>query len=153
MATTDTIYYTDGHEVVVTNTTFKVKRREFKLPGITRHGFTQLRPHRAPGILILIIGLGIFLIGFLEFELLPSISAITVQMGDRSFGIDLISMALGVLIFFAGLLMAFLARPKYAVRISTAEGDLNAVVSRHLEYIHQIIDGLNRAFMSSGKKV
>jgi hypothetical protein len=149
---TDTIYYTDGHAVVVTDKSFKVNRREFKLPGITRHSLTQIKPYRAPGVLTLIVGISMFLIGLLEFEFLPSVSAIKVQVIDVLIGIDIISMAAGVLVVFVGFLLIIAAKPKFAVRISTAEGDLNAVVSRRSEYIHQIIDGLNRAFMSRGQK-
>jgi hypothetical protein len=38
-------------------------------------------------------------------------------------------------------------REKYAVRIYTAEGEKNVVVSASREYISQIIDALNRAFL------
>ena len=58
----------------------------------------------------------------------------------------------GGMLAVAGILIAILVKPKYAVRISTAEGESNVVVSRHQEYIRQIIDGLNRAFIARGVK-
>ena len=123
---TDTIFYTDGHAVVVTDKSFKVNRREFKLPGITRHALAQIKPYRAPGVITLIVGVSLFLIGLLEFEFLPSISAVKVQVLDVFVGIDIISMAAGIVVLFVGFLLIIAAKPKFAVRISTAEGDLNA---------------------------
>ena len=42
-----------------------------------------------------------------------------------------------------------LVRERYAVRIATAEGEKNAVVSEKKEYITQIVDALNEAFTLS----
>ncbi|MEJ0033974.1 MAG: DUF6232 family protein [Bacteroidota bacterium] len=51
----------------------------------------------------------------------------------------------GAMIAVAGLLLAMLVKPRYAVRIKTAEGENDVVVSRQREYIRQIIEGLNKA--------
>ena len=37
-------------------------------------------------------------------------------------------------------------RQRYAVRIATAEGEKDVVVSSRKEYIQQIVDALNRAY-------
>jgi ABC-type amino acid transport substrate-binding protein len=61
----------------------------------------------------------------------------------------------GVLLVLAGIFVMLRLREKYAVRIITAEGEKNLVVSQSREYISQIVDALNRAFldlMTSGKK-
>lgn len=146
----DKVFYTDGHEVTVTDTTFKVNRREYKLLGITRHGMFTIKPHRAPGIFGLIIGLLILAIG--AYQLLPATAIGELRIANRWVNANDLCVVAGALIAFAGLMAIILVKPKYAVRISTAEGESNAVVSPHQEYIRQIIDGLNRAFISRGVK-
>jgi hypothetical protein len=146
----DKVFYTDGHEVTVTDTTFKVSRKEYKLLGITRHGFLTIKPHRAPGIFVFIIGLLVLLIGALE--LLPAETVEGVRFMNGYISANDLAVFFGSLTAAAGLLFAVLVKPKYAVRISTAEGESNAVVSKHQEYIRQIIDGLNRAFIARGVK-
>jgi hypothetical protein len=146
----DKVFYTDGHEVIVTDTTFKVNKKEYKLLGITRHGFLTIKPHRAPGIFIFIIGLLVLLIG--AFELLPVLTVRDVRVMNRYISANDVAVFSGALIAALGLFLAILAKPKYAVRISTAEGESNAVISRQQEYIRQIIDGLNRAFIARGVK-
>jgi hypothetical protein len=150
MATTGKVFYTDGHEVTVTDTTFKVNKKEYKLLGITRHGLFTIKPHRAPGIFIMIIGLLVLLIG--AYQLLPAGSVQDVRIINRWVGANDLAVIAGGLLTIAGLLYAILIKPKYAVRISTAEGESNAVVSKQQEYIRQIIDGLNRAFIARGVK-
>ena len=150
MASNDKVFYTDGHEVTVTDTSFKVNRKEYKLLGITRHGLLTIKPHRAPGIFIAIIGLLVLVIG--AYELLPSGSLQDVRMLNRWISANDIAVFSGGLIALAGMSFAILVKPKYAVRISTAEGESNAVISKHQEYVRQIIDGLNRAFIARGVK-
>lgn len=149
MASNDNkVFYTDGHEVTVTDSTFKVHKKEYKLLGITRHGLLTIKPMRAPGIFTMLIGILVILIG--AYELLPSSVFADVRMLGRWVTANQLAVAGGVLVAVMGLLMAILVKPKYAVRISTAEGESNVVVSRQPEYIRQIIDGLNRAFISRG---
>ena len=45
-----------------------------------------------------------------------------------------------------GVLMLLVSREKYAVRIGTAEGEKNAIVSTKREYIAQIVDAVHSAF-------
>jgi hypothetical protein len=144
------VFYTDGHEVIVTDTTFKVNKREYKLLGITRHGLLTIKPHRAPGIFIMVIGLLVLVIG--AYELLPANSVPDVRLLNRWISANDIAVFSGGIIALAGALYAILVKPKYAVRISTAEGESNAVISEQQEYIRQIIDGLNRAFIARGVK-
>ena len=45
-----------------------------------------------------------------------------------------------------GIIVLAIVRERYAVRIATAEGEKNAVVSDKKEYISQIVNALNEAF-------
>ena len=58
-----------------------------------------------------------------------------------------ILLVVGSVIAFIGVLLAGLIRERYAVRISTAEGEKNVVVSRHKEYIAQIVDAISSAYI------
>jgi len=151
MNATDKVYYTDGHDVVVTSSTFKVHNREYRLPGITRHGLSTLKPHRAPGLFLFIIGMLIVVIG--AYQLVPPGYIETTQVMGRRVTANDWAVVFGAAIALTGLLVAMLVMTKYAVRIATAEGESDVVVSRHREYIRQIIEGLNKAFVARGSTV
>jgi hypothetical protein len=148
---TDKVYYTDGHDVVVTSSTLKVHNREYRLPGITRHGLSTLKPQRAPGLFLFIIGMLIVVIG--AYRLVPPGFLQNTYMMDRVVTANDWTVILGAIIALAGLMIAMLVRTKYAVRIATAEGECDVVVSKHREYIRQIIEGLNKAFVARGSTV
>ena len=65
-------------------------------------------------------------------------------MNIHSFGW---TVAAGVVLFVAGVVMILTVKPHYALRIFTAEGENDVIVSPRREYVRQIIDALNRAFM------
>lgn len=144
----DKVYYTDGHEVTVTSSTLKVHNKEYLLPGITRHGLSTLKPQRAPGLLLFIIGMLIVVVGV--YQLIPPGFVPNVRIMDRLVTVNDWAIFGGATIALAGLLVATLVRTKYAVRIATAEGENDVVVSKHREYIRQIIEGLNKAFVARG---
>jgi hypothetical protein len=145
---TDKVYYTDGHDVTVTSSTLKVHNREYMLPGITRHGLSTLKPSRAPGLFLFIIGMLVVVIG--AYGLVPPGLVENTLIGNRWITANDWAVIFGATIALLGLLTAVLVKPKYAVRIATAEGENDVVVSKQREYIRQIIEGLNRAFVARG---
>jgi hypothetical protein len=70
-----------------------------------------------------------------------------VQIGNVAIDAYAWTIVFGVLMTIAGLFMMVLMKPRYALRISTAEGDDDVIISPKREYVRQIIDALNRAFM------
>lgn len=151
MNTTDKVYYTDGHDVVVTSSTLKVHNREYRLPGITRHGLSTLKPQRAPGLFLFIIGMLVVVVG--AYQLVPPGFVSNTYVMNRIVTANDWTVIFGAVIALAGLMIAMLVRTKYAVRIATAEGESDVVVSKHREYIRQIIEGLNKAFVARGSTV
>ncbi|HTH58515.1 MAG TPA: DUF6232 family protein [Cyclobacteriaceae bacterium] len=145
METNKMLYYTDGHNVTVTDAGFKVKNTLYQLNGISRHGFSIVAPPRAPYAVLLIIGAVIFGCGV--FDILPLNWHKQVTILGFSVIVNAVVMTAGSVIFGAGMLVMLRIREKYAVRIYTAEGEKNVVVSQSREYISQIIDALNRAFL------
>ncbi|HEY3401818.1 MAG TPA: DUF6232 family protein [Ohtaekwangia sp.] len=139
----DKVLYTDGHDVIVTDETFQVKNHSYRLDGIIKHGLTILHPDRVPGIILIVLGSIIALTGL--FGLIPSELLGNASIGGDIYSANTIAQWLGGTFIILGLLALILVRERYAVRISTAEGEKNAVVSHHKEYIVQIVNALNQA--------
>jgi hypothetical protein len=139
----DKILYTDGREVTVTDTTLQVKNHEYRLDGVTGCGLTVLRPNRAPGIIVLLLGLLLIVAGIMA--LIPSDVIPDVQLGTKVFSANTLAIWGGAALALLGILILGLMRERYSVRIATAEGEKDAVVSDRQEYIAQIVDAINQA--------
>jgi hypothetical protein len=140
--TTDKVIYTDGHDVVVTDSTLKVKSTSYRLNGITNAAFWTIRPDRWPGALLMLAGIIAAACGYLG--VVPSNWSVQTNSGLMSGNMIAVWSGIGLLVI--GLLTLILTKEKYAVRIGTAEGEKNAIVSRKREYITQIVDAVHAAF-------
>ena len=140
--TPDKVIYTDGRDVTVTDSTLKVKNTSYNLNGITKLSFWTIRPDRWPGILLLLLGLTAAILGYLN--MVPA--DMNVQTDDGLLSGNTLALWAGIALIFIGLLILMFARERYAVRISTAEGEKNAIVSNRREYIAQIVDAIHSAF-------
>jgi hypothetical protein len=127
--TQEILYYSKGNEVMITGSGFKVKKTHYQLSGISGHSLSIISPARVPYVVLLVTGSIIFACG--AFNILPSANSLV--------------LALGIVLFTAGLLGAIRAKEKYAVKIITAAGEKNVVVSQDHEYVSQIVSALNRA--------
>lgn len=137
------VLYTDGRDVTVTDSTLQVKKNEYKLNGVTKCGLMVLKPQRAPGIVLLLLGLGLIIAGVLQaFD--PTVVS-NMQIGGYSFDANTLALWVGGALALIGLLVLGLVKERYAVRIATAEGERDAIVSDRKEYIHQIVDAINQA--------
>lgn len=147
---TDIHYYTDGQNVSVTASGFKVKRQLYQLTGITRHGVSIISPTRIPFALLIIIGSMLFASGALN--LLPAAWKTNVTIFGFSLLVNSVFMTGGVIVLMIGLMLMLKVKEKYAVRIATADGEKDVVVSQSREYIKQIVEALNHAFLDAGEK-
>jgi hypothetical protein len=138
----DKVLYTDGRDVVVTDSTLKVKNTSYRLNGITKLCFWTIRPHRWPAVFILLIGLVFAVLGYLN--ILPA--DINMNNEDGYLSANTLALWVGAALIFIGILALMLSKERYAVRIGTAEGEKNAVVSSKREYISQIVDAIHSAF-------
>jgi len=145
MATNDVIY-TDGQDVVVTPSTFQVKNTFYRLNGITKHGLAVVGAERVPGILLFVVGVAISLLGILN--VLPVTLVEPVTIGSNYMDVNEMAQWIGIALATIGVIAVSIVKEKYAVRIATAEGEKNVVVSDKREYISQIINALNRALMN-----
>ena len=140
----DKVLYTDGHDVVITASTFQVKNKSYHLSGITKHGLQTVKPDRTPGIFIFVLGVIISISGILK--LIPASWMEGIYVDGNYMSIKSIAVWTGLAIALIGILITSLVKEKYAVRIATAEGEKNAVVSNKKEYVRQIVNALNEAF-------
>lgn len=140
MNSADKVIYTDGDQVTVTDSTFHVRRNDYRLDGIIRHGLYVMRPSRLPAIALVLIGLALMVVGFAKW--IPADFMRTFYVGDMVVGANTLAMIVGGVISLIGVIAIGLLRDRYAVRISTAEGEKNVVVSSRKEYITQIVDAL-----------
>ena len=136
------IIYTDGHDVTVTSSDFKVRNTMYKLNGIVKHGLMRLKANRIPGVILFIIGGVMIALGLLNY--VPE--SWNFRIGDTLILSNAFVMWLGVAIALIGTIQILAERERYAVRIATAEGEKDVVVSKSKEYISQIVDALNEAY-------
>jgi len=57
---------------------------------------------------------------------------------------------IGFVLLAIGLLLLFLIKNEFAVRISTNSGEANSIVSKDRTYVQRIVDGLNEAIIHRG---
>jgi hypothetical protein len=139
---TDKVIYTDGHNVVVTDTTLKIRKASYKLNGITKHFLLTIKPERWPAVILMLVGIGLAVCGYLG--MIPQTFDLETNNGSMSGNV--LALYIGVGLFLLGLLILAFTRVRYAVRIATAEGEKNAIVSTKREYIAQIVDAIHSAF-------
>lgn len=140
----DKVLYTDGHDVTITDTMLMVRNMSYQLIGITKHGLHIVKPHRLPGYLLFISGVVLIICGLLN--LWPSSVVSPTELFGFTLSGGAIILGIGGFLAVVGILIIGLLRERYAVRIATAEGEKNVIVSKQKEYVKQIIHALNQAF-------
>ncbi len=139
----ENVLYTDGHDVTVTDSVLRVKKKWYNLDGISKHGFSIIQPVRLPGILVLVAG-GLFTAagaGDLITTFVPDVMDLTTNANE-------LSVCLGLLLLLVGTATMISMSERYAVSITTAEGEKHVVVSKRKDYITQIVHALNEAFFA-----
>jgi hypothetical protein len=138
----DKIIYTDGRDVTVTDSTLKIKSTAYNIKGITKLCLWTIKPERWPGVLLILLGIVAAVAGWMKMFS----ASMDVQNQNGMMNANTLALWIGAGLFLIGLLIVALSKERYAVRIGTAEGEKNAIVSYKREYIAQIVDALNRAF-------
>jgi hypothetical protein len=139
---TEKVIYTDGRDVVVTDSMFKVKNHAYRLNGITKLCMWTIRPDRWPSVILLLVGIAAAVLGYLGF--LPTSWMLDTDYG--TFSANQMTLWAGALLITVGILALILSKERYAVRIGTAEGERNAIVSYRKDYIANIVDAIHSAF-------
>ncbi|MEO5569365.1 MAG: DUF6232 family protein [Bacteroidia bacterium] len=137
----ESVIYSDGHEVKVTPEQLIVGNRHYKLNGVTRCQMYFISPNRIPSILVIIAGIFGIVTG--SMKLMP---VNVLLVGNIFFTSNKLCLVVGVLLGIIGVIWAAAKHVKYAVRITTAEGEKNTVISQQKDYIQQIVIAINSAF-------
>lgn len=146
----DKVLYTDGRDVTITDTMFQVRNMSYQLKGITKHGLHILKPFRLPGFLLLLAGAALLvsaILGLMPKNLISPVDLFGITLSGNA-----IILVIGAGIMLVSVLIIGLLRERYAVRIATAEGEKDVVVSKRKEYVTQIVNALNKAFDFIRKK-
>lgn len=143
---TDHVLYTDGHDVTVTDSVLQVRRKGYILDGVTKHGFSILQPDRLPSVMLLIAGVLFAITG--ATQLIPSDVIPDANLGSAWITVNQMAVGFGIFLIVMGAFWWFLTKERYAVSITTAEGERNVVISERKEYITQIVHALNEAFFT-----
>src|SRR3989337_2715476 len=139
----DKVLYTDGRGIMVTDSVLEVKHASYRLNGISKPGLLVMRPERLPGLLLLTVGFIVAVVGILN--LIPPSVIPDMKIDSELVTANVVAIWSGAGLALIGLLILAVTREKYAVRIATAEGEKNVVISSQKEYISQIINALNEA--------
>jgi len=140
------IVYTDGHEVTVTSDMLKVNKKWYTLNGIIKHNFSILPPTRVACYSLIVFGAVLEVIGAavqISSSVIPEI-----YVANQWVNANLLAMGGGIFFLLAGAVWMMFTKERYAVSITTAEGERNVVISEHKEYITQIVNALNEAFFA-----
>ncbi len=134
----DNVIYTDGHGVKVTPYQLHVGSHEYKVDGISHVQLHTIKPRRAAALFIILIGLALLIAGIMHAfpETTDSVGMLTS---------NLVAILAGSVLLLFGIVWAAALHNKYAVRINTAEGEKNIVVSPKRDYIDQIVTAIHQA--------
>jgi hypothetical protein len=141
--------YTDGHDVTVTDSTFRVRKHFYRLDGITRHGFSIIKPNKIPGLIITAFGFAVVAGGISNWMWTsqPEISILSFPIG-----LKVLSIIGGCLFILGGFIVMLAMKEKYGVHIVTAEGEKDVLVSERKEYVSMVVEALNKAFLNMLRK-
>lgn len=137
-------YFTDG-EVEVTRSHFQVKNTTYLLNKLYGHRVSIILPQRAP--LAIVIALGVLIFNCGAINLLPANLSGSISIAGVSLMMNAVVMSFGVLLTLIATFMVIRQREKYEVKISTDGGEKTALISKRREYVNQIIDALNHAYI------
>ena len=141
--TQETVIYTDGHGIKVTPYQFIVGNTRYLLNGITSVRLYTIRANLVLPITLILLGLAVIVAGLLHLFSDGVISS--QQLGAVALTPNNMAVLIGGIILLCGIIAGMLTHDKYAVRITTAEGEKDAVGSPKKDYASQIFTALNEA--------
>jgi hypothetical protein len=125
-------YYQDD-AVSVTNARAVLGGKTYAMANITSVSMAEKPANRTPGIIIAVIGL--------------VIAACLGLVGGNSNATGLL---VGIAIIGAGVAIAVSAKPSYIIKIGSASGEGDGLVSEDREQIQKIVSAMNEAIIKRG---
>jgi hypothetical protein len=136
------VLYTDGHKVVVTDSTLEVAGNRYRLDGIIRFSCLTIPPNRLPialGVTVAMVFMALGIFSLVPDQLIPQL-----HVGSFAFSARPLAIIFGGTLLIASLVFMFLDGEKYSVHIVTAEGEKKVLVSKQKEYIEMIGEALGK---------
>ena len=149
MENVEKVLYSDGSVVTVTERVLQVKKTDYDLKGITKYGLSILQPLRLPWVGVLVVGIVSVVMG--AMGAIPSAWFAERYLDDILVTGSLLAILLGIALVLTATGALLSLNEKYAVSITTADGEHNVVVSKRKEYVNCIISALNTAFFAQIK--
>lgn len=140
---TESVIYTDGHDVKVTSSRLVVGKRDYLLSGITAFHLQIIRASKAVPLLLIVLGLIGIVTGLLHTLPPDMINPITVS--GKTITVNEIAAIVGGVFVLFGLIAMSIQHDRYAVQITTAEGNKDVIVSQKRDYVDQIVTALGVA--------
>lgn len=139
----NSIIYTDGHGVKITDSTFYVHRQSYSLDGIKEIKLLKIPSSKATGVIIFITGFILMLLGSLE-----TMGEVAYETNNKIMLInaDMVAIVAGVLLVVTSIFISILTKSKYAVKITTAEGERRPLESKNKEYVAHVVNSLKKAY-------
>lgn len=141
---TQEVIYTDGHGVRVTPSQFIVGKTEYLLRGITNIRMYTIKANLAPAVTLIIVGIASAISGFMRV-FRENTQAVSIDETTKTMGTNEIAMLIGGVLFLAGVIWALVSHERYSVRLTTAEGETDALVSTKKDYVGQVINAVQHA--------
>ncbi len=148
MSLHEKIYYQIPN-VLITNTRAVLSAKTYSMSNITSVSSGVIPANRLPGIIIALIGIAFASCCGL-FGLIAFANATSLNQGMGNLILDGLGLLFGLLAIVVGLLVAFLPKDSYIVRIGSASGEANALASKDWNYIAPIIEAMNQAIIDRG---
>jgi hypothetical protein len=139
----DSIIYTDGRDIKVTTREFITGETNYLIDGILNARSNIIRAKTGSAIILMIIGLLFVAGGY--FHLFNNLQVDSMRIGTLSLTPNRIAALAGAVLFLIGMFWIAISRNKYAVHITTAEGEKEPVVSTKKDYVNQIVSAINKA--------
>jgi len=140
------VLYTDGGSVTVTESALLVKKMWYDLRGVSKYGLIILQPSRLPWLVVMIMGIALLIVG--SMKLVPGGWMDDMHWGDVIVTENLLSVLVGAVVTLTSIGVMLSVSERYAVSITTADGEHQVLVSRRKEYVSCIIRALNNAFFA-----
>lgn len=143
----ETVFYEDG-TVRITSARAILGNKTYVMANITSVSMGKTPVNKSLGVLLMIIGFGF---AFLRVFSLIQVMGIATQLGISLFNFsDFVVLALGIGVGLVGLFLIRSQKPSYVVRIGSASGESDGLVSKSKDYIIQIVNAINDAIVKRG---
>jgi hypothetical protein len=139
----ENVLYTDGHNVKVTTHKFIVGRVAYLIDGILNARIQMIHGNVAGAIILLLLGIAAALGGYFHYFSGEQIDGLAI--GSWVFTYNRLAMLAGGFFMLCSLVWLLTSHNRYAVHITTAEGEKEPIVSTKKDYVAQIVKALNKA--------